>query len=94
MAQISLFLVLFTVITLLPVVISSSIYFALRTWLTEPGICLKSEKEEEPPPETSENQRKVANLMVCVRNDKIDLITVISIPFVSVRNIYLRLHIW
>ena len=52
-----------------------------RTWLTEPGICLKSDNEEEPPPETSEDQRKVANLMVCVRNDRIDILTV---PFIDV----------
>ena len=75
-------------------IIISSIYFVIRTWLTEPGICLKSDEEEEPPPEASENQRKVSSLMACVRNDKMELITVIlHISSLLIRKRYLKCHI-
>ena len=50
--------------------------FLLLSWLTEPGLCERKNEEEEPAPEVTEDQRKVASLMACVRNNKIQLITV------------------
>ncbi|KAK8815904.1 hypothetical protein WA538_005025, partial [Blastocystis sp. DL] len=48
--------------------------FLLLTWLTEPGVCERRNEEEEPAMEITEEQRKVASLMACVRNYKMQLI--------------------
>lgn len=76
MASFHLYYYVYSVTMSTPLSFRRCVSFLLLTWLTEPGVCERRNEEEEPAMEITEEQRKVASLMACVRNYKMQLIMV------------------
>ena len=62
------------------VFISRTIYYIIRTWLTEPGICIRG-RGEEVSMEPSIEQRQVTNAINNMKNGKMEIISVCLIGF-------------